>query len=186
MTQYGFYIDQTRCIGCFTCAVACKDWHDIEAGPAKWMRIKEIERGNFPNLFLAFLPSPCFHCAEPACLKACPMDAIEKRESDGIVVVDQELCLGKIECGEKCLKSCPWDAPQFGSLENAKMEKCNLCIDRLEKGKQAICSDACPVYALDVNTLEKIKKKYEYSLEAEGFKYSEELKPSVIFKPKTK
>ena len=186
MTQYGFYIDQTRCIGCYACAVACKDWHDIEAGPAKWMRIKEIERGKFPDLYLAFLPFPCFHCADPACAKACPVDAIIKRESDGIVVVNRELCLGKIECGEKCLKACPWDSPQFGVEENAKMQKCNLCIDRIEKGKQTICVEACPVYALDVGPLQEISNKYETSDEVEGFKRSEKIRPSVIFKPKTK
>ena len=184
MTQYGFYIDQTRCIGCFTCAVACKDWHDIEAGPAKWMRIIEIEHGKFPDLYLAYLPSACFHCAEPSCAKACPVDAITKRDSDGIVDVNQELCIGKTECGSKCLKTCPWDSPQFGSEENAKMEKCNLCIDRLENGKQTICVEACPVYALDVGNIEEIKKKYETSIEAEGFKTSDKIRPSVIFKPK--
>ena len=184
MTQYGFYIDQTRCIGCYTCAVACKDWHDIEAGPAKWMRIKEIEKGKYPDLYLAFLPSPCFHCAEPACVKACPVDAIIKRESDGVVVVNQELCLGKTKCGLKCLKVCPWEAPQFGVEENAKMQKCNLCIDRLENGKQAICVDACPVYALEVGRMEEIKKKYDYNINTEGFTSSDKLKPSVIYKPK--
>ncbi|KKM73110.1 hypothetical protein LCGC14_1413760 [marine sediment metagenome] len=184
MTQYGFYIDQTRCIGCYTCVVACKDWHDIEAGPANWIRIKEIEKGNFPDLYLAFLPSPCFHCGEPACLKACPAYAISKRESDGIVVVNQELCIGKTKCGSKCFKVCPWESPQFGAEENAKMEKCNLCVDRVENGKQTICVEACPMYALDVRSIEEITKKYETSKEAEGFKGSDKIRPSVIFKPK--
>ncbi|HEA70326.1 MAG TPA: 4Fe-4S dicluster domain-containing protein [archaeon] len=184
MTQYGFYIDQTRCIGCYTCVVACKDWHDTKAGPANWMRIKEIEKGRFPDRYLAFLPSACFHCMEPACLKACPVDAITKRESDGIVVVDQELCLGKTECGSKCLKVCPWDAPQFGAEENAKMEKCNLCVDRVENRKQTICVEACPVYALDVGDIDKITKKYQTYNEAEGFKSSDNIRPSVVFKPK--
>ncbi|MFX1457608.1 MAG: 4Fe-4S dicluster domain-containing protein, partial [Promethearchaeota archaeon] len=39
MKQMGFYFDQTRCTGCFTCSVACKDWNDIKAGPENWMRI---------------------------------------------------------------------------------------------------------------------------------------------------
>ena len=184
MTQYGFYIDQTRCIGCYTCAVACKDWHDIDAGPANWMRIKEIEKGKFPNLYLAFLPSACFHCAEPTCLKACPVDAIIKRESDGIVVVNRELCIGKTQCGSKCLNVCPWEAPQFGAEENAKMEKCNLCVDRAKDKKQTICVEACPVYALDVGPIEEIKRKYQTNNEAEGFKSSDKIRPSVVFKPK--
>lgn len=182
----GFYIDQTRCTGCYACAVACKDWHDIPAGPAKWMRVQEIEHGKFPNIYFAFLPSPCFHCAEPSCAKACPVNAIVKNDTDGIVLVDHELCLGKSECGSKCLKACPWEAPQFDNEDNAKMQKCNLCIDRLEIGKQTICVDACPVYALEVGPIEELKKKYEHTTEAEGFKSSDKIKPSVIFKPKLK
>ncbi len=184
MTQIGFYINQDRCMGCFACAVACKDWHDIDAGPAKWIRIKEIEKGEFPNLFLAFLPSLCYHCENPACINACPATAIVKRESNGIVLVDQEKCIGKTECGSLCLKACPWDAPQFDSDQNAKMQKCDFCCERIEKDQQPICVEACPMYALDVDTIETMKKKYEYSLDAEGFQYSEKIKPSVIHKPK--
>jgi anaerobic dimethyl sulfoxide reductase subunit B (iron-sulfur subunit) len=39
--QLAFYFDQTRCTGCYTCAVACKDWHDVPAGPASWMRVEK-------------------------------------------------------------------------------------------------------------------------------------------------
>lgn len=42
MSQVGFYFDQTRCTGCYTCAVACKDWHDIDAGPVNWMQVHVI------------------------------------------------------------------------------------------------------------------------------------------------
>ena len=150
MTQIGFYINQDRCTGCFTCAVSCKDWHDIDAGPVNWIRIETIEKGEFPNLFLAFLPSLCYHCEDPACIKACPATAIVKREKDGVVLVDQEKCIGKTECGALCLKACPWDAPQFGPDKNAKMEKCNLCYERLEKNQQPICVDACPCDAIEV------------------------------------
>jgi len=41
--QLGFYFDQTRCVGCLTCVVACKDWHDIPAGPANWVEGECIE-----------------------------------------------------------------------------------------------------------------------------------------------
>jgi anaerobic dimethyl sulfoxide reductase subunit B (iron-sulfur subunit) len=182
----GIYINQNCCIGCFTCAVSCKDWHDIEAGPVNWIRIKTIEKGEFPNLYLAYLPSMCYHCEDPACIKVCPATAIVKREKDGIVLVDQEKCLGKTECGSLCLKACPWDAPQFGLDKDAKMEKCNLCYDRLAKNQQPICINACPMYALDVDTFENIKKKYGNIQKSEGFNYSEKIKPSVIFTPKLK
>ncbi|MFX0029624.1 MAG: 4Fe-4S dicluster domain-containing protein [Candidatus Hermodarchaeota archaeon] len=184
MKQMGIFFDQTRCTGCFTCSVACKDWYDIDAGSENWMRITAIENGEFPNLSLFYLAIACNHCADPPCVKACPVNAITKRTEDGIVVVDQNLCLGKSECGSKCLKVCPWDAPQFTTDKNSKIRKCNLCIERLEQGKQTICVEACPMYALDVDWIENLQKKYGNSHVAEGFKYHEKFRPSIIFKSK--
>ena len=108
MTQIGFYFDQTRCTGCYTCSVACKDWHDIDAGPISWLRVNVIEKGKFPNPFVAFQATFCYHCANPPCALACPAGAITKRKSDGIVVVDQQKCLGNKECHTLCLNACPW------------------------------------------------------------------------------
>lgn len=184
MNQLGFYFDQTRCTGCYTCSVACKDWNDIDAGPENWMRITIIEEGKFPNLFLAYLALGCNHCADPPCIKACPTSAITKRESDGIVVVDQETCLGKNECGAKCLKVCSWDSPQFKAESNAKMRKCDLCLERLEQGQQTICVEACPMYALDVGSVEQLQQKYGSNTNAIGFKNNNKIKPSIIFKSK--
>ncbi len=184
MTQMGFYFDQTRCTGCYTCAVACKDWHDIDAGPVNWMQVHTIEKGKFPDLFVAYLASPCYQCVNPPCILACPADAITKRESDGIVVVDKERCLGNRECRTLCLNACPWEAPQFGPEENAKMQKCDLCLERLEQGQQSICVEACPLYALDVGPLDLLQVRYGDTVATEGFDYSERFQPPVVFKPK--
>ena len=181
----GFYFDQTRCTGCYTCSVACKDWNDIPVG-VNWRRINNLEDGKFPKLFLSYLSIACNHCANPPCAKICPVEAIIKRESDGIVIVDSKKCIGKEECGAKCLKVCPWDVPQFRSEKNAKMEKCNFCLERLEQGQQTICVEACPMYALDAGPIDELRKKYGDIIEAEGFKYSKKFMPSVIFKPKLK
>jgi anaerobic dimethyl sulfoxide reductase subunit B (iron-sulfur subunit) len=186
MTQLGFYFDQTRCIGCYTCSVACKDWHNINTSSVNWLRIRTIERGKFPNLFLAFLAEPCYHCVEPPCVLACPMEAISKRKSDGIVVVDSEKCLGNKECNTLCLNACPWDVPQFGPEEGARIQKCDLCLERTEQDLSPICVEACPMYALDVNPLDELKKRYGENVTAEGFKYSKRFRPSIVFKPKTK
>jgi anaerobic dimethyl sulfoxide reductase subunit B (iron-sulfur subunit) len=185
MKQMGFYFDQTRCTGCYTCVVACKDWNSLSVG-VNWRKIKVIEDGLFPELFLAYLSTACNHCENPPCVKACPTEAITKRASDGIVIVNSEKCKGKEECGAKCLKVCPWDVPQFNSKENPKMQKCNFCFERLEKGKQPICVEACPMYALDVGNLDDLREKYGDIIEAEGFKYVKNIKPSVLFNPKPK
>lgn len=99
MRQIGFYFDQTRCIGCDTCAVACKDWNDVPAGPASWRRVSTIERGTYPHPFVSFLSGACYHCAEPNCVAVCPSGAIVKREEDGVVTVDKQKCREAGRCG---------------------------------------------------------------------------------------
>ena len=97
--QIGFFFDQTRCIGCCTCVVACKDWNDIPAGPASWRSVTSIEEGDWPNLFLSYFSSSCYHCADPICVTICPAKAISKRNEDGIVTVDREKCRHEAHCG---------------------------------------------------------------------------------------
>jgi anaerobic dimethyl sulfoxide reductase subunit B (iron-sulfur subunit) len=119
------------------------------------------------------------------CIAACPVRAIRKREKDGIVVVDRQICQGNDLCDEKCRKACPYNAPQFGSGPGAKMGKCNFCLDRFEEGKSPICVEACAVRALDVGTLSELKQRYGDVQSAEGFKYSVRVKPAVVFRPKS-
>lgn len=181
--QYGIYFDQTRCMGCFTCVVACRDWHDVPAGPASFIRLTTVEKGRYPDLFVAFLPTFCYHCQNPVCVEACPADAITKRDVDGIVTVDAEACLGKDSCG-LCLEACPYKAPTFTAEQDAKMQKCDLCLDRLAIDKKPICVSGCPMRALDAGPLDELKAKYSAVGDAENFTYIEDLKPSVVFKPK--
>ena len=180
--QVGFYFDQRLCTGCYACIVACKDWHDVPAGPASWMRLKTVEKGK-SDLFVANIINPCFHCSEPACVSACAAGAISKREQDGIVIVDSDACLGRDDCGD-CLEACDYRSPQFGAEDNAKMQKCDLCLDRLDEGKKPICVDACPMHALDCGPIEELEKKYGKIREAEGFVHSKKLNPSIVFSPK--
>lgn len=185
MSQLGIYFDQTRCIGCYTCSVACKDWHDHQNQTVNYMQIKTIQKGTFPHLFLAFLALPCFQCENPPCAKACPANAITKRKSDGIVMVDGDKCLGREKCPKTpCLKACRSRSPQFGPEKNAKMEKCDFCLDRLEKGQKPICVEACPMFALDIDELSKLEDKYSDRKEASGFRCSKEIGQSAVFKPK--
>ena len=181
--QMGFYFDQCRCTGCFACVVACKDWHDVPAGPASWRRVITLEKGKYPDLFVAFLVTSCYHCAKPACVSACPVGAVSKREKDGIVVVDKEACLGNDSCGI-CRQACPYDAPQFGDEANAKMQKCDFCQDRLMENKKPVCVDACPMRALDAGSVQELQTKYGDIRRTEGFVYSDDLVPSIVLKPK--
>jgi anaerobic dimethyl sulfoxide reductase subunit B (iron-sulfur subunit) len=182
--QLGYYFDQNRCMGCSACRVACKDWHDIPAGPENWMRLAHHETGVCPEVMVSYLASPCFHCFAPLCAAACPVGALSKRAEDGLVLVDEAVCLGNEVCDEKCRKACPYSAPQFGSDRGAKMRKCNFCVDRLAAGKKPSCVEACPTRALDIGPLEELEARPGTGREAEDFKYSTRVGPAVAFVPK--
>lgn len=179
--QLGFYIDQSRCTGCYTCTVACKDWHDLPAGPMNWRWVVTVENGKYPMVFVAFFTLSCLHCAEPSCMPVCPVDAISKRQKDGIVLVDHGVCLGKETCG-LCKEACPYRAPQFGGVREAKMQMCHLCVDRWQEGKKPICVESCPMRALDAGPLDQLEAKYGTLKQIPGFVYDEKNRPSVVFK----
>jgi anaerobic dimethyl sulfoxide reductase subunit B (iron-sulfur subunit) len=185
--QSGFYFDQSRCTGCYTCLMACKDWHEYDLGsePENWIRVNTIEKGKFPDLFVAYLAQPCYHCEDPPCIPACPVEAITKRDEDGIVIVDRETCMGNESCEAFCRAACPYDAPQFGPEADAKMQKCNLCSDRWTEGKKPVCVEACPMRALDAGSLDELTAKSGGVRDAEGFIYSKEARPSIVFKLKS-
>lgn len=180
--QTGFYFNQELCTHCCACVVACKDWHDVPAGPASYIRISVIEKGKFPEVSMCAMFGTCYHCVEPACVSACPAEAVTKRDADGIVVVDRDACLGRDECGV-CKEACPYDAPQFGAEKNAKMQKCDLCLDRLSDNKGPICVEACNYNALDFGPMETLRAKYGDIRRADGFVYDAGLVPSIVFKP---
>ncbi len=147
----------------------------------KWRRLLTIEKGKYPKVVVAFLSLSCLHCAEPSCMSICPANAISKQQKDGIVVVNQEACLGKEACG-LCKEACPYNVPQFSAEEGAKMQMCDLCMDRWEEDKKPVCVEACPMRALDAGPLDELEAKYGVLKEAAGFIYVEKNRPSVVFK----
>jgi len=157
MTQHGFFVDLSRCIGCNSCTVSCKQWHDIAPGPAKPMRVYQWETGNFPNIRLSMLPIMCYHCENPVCKEACPNNAIYKEEKYGAVLVDYDKCRGT----RKCWEACPYGTPQYHSDDpDDKMLKCDMCIDRLEEGLKPICVLSCSMRALEFGPMDELIRKY--------------------------
>lgn len=182
--QLGFYFDQTRCTGCDTCTVACKDWNEYPLGsePANWRWVVEIQSGKFPNLAGSYLALSCLHCAHAPCVDACPASAIRKRPKDGIVTVDRDTCLGRDECGATCESVCPYGAPRFGPESNAKMQKCDFCLERWTEGELPVCVMGCPMRALDAGDMEDLRSRYGSNTVAEGFTYSETTRPSLVIR----
>ena len=180
MTQYGFFIDQSRCIGCNSCTIACMQWHDISPSSVKWMRIQQWEKGTFPNTRIHILPIMCYHCENPVCIKACPNEAIYKESKYGAVLIDANKCQGT----RKCWQACPYGAPQFdGDEPGKKMSKCNMCIERLEQGLKPICVLSCSMRALEFGPLDELVKKYGNLKRTEDMPKDSITNPSVTFRP---
>ena len=143
--QHGFYFDHNVCVKCHACEIACKTWNEVEVGP-RWREVVKIETGTFPNVRAMNVSMACMHCGDAPCQKACPVTAISKRAEDGIVLVDQNKCIG---CGF-CTWACPFNAPQL-SAAAGKMEKCNFC---QSPGKERpldmprACEEVCPTGAI--------------------------------------
>jgi anaerobic dimethyl sulfoxide reductase subunit B (iron-sulfur subunit) len=180
MMQYGFYFDQSRCTGCQTCAVACKNWHGLPPGPVKYLKVYEYEKGGFADLRVHFQWIPCYHCEDPACVSVCLCQAISKEPKYGAVLVNKEKCDG---C-RVCYDVCPYGAPAFESDDpRSKMQKCTMCVDRIDAGEKPICVLACPYRALDFQPLVVLKSKYGENRDLEDLPEGSMTRPSVIFKP---
>lgn len=158
MAQSGWIVDLGRCIGCQSCTVACKSEQNtapitspllFKGGSLqrplhvsyRWVIVQE--GGTYPNVWRTFVTSACNHCAEPACVKACPTDGISKRASDGAVLIDQARCVG---C-RYCVWACPYGAPQFNDA-TGKVEKCTMCVHRTDQGLEPACATTCVGKAL--------------------------------------
>jgi anaerobic dimethyl sulfoxide reductase subunit B (iron-sulfur subunit) len=179
MTQHGFFFDQSRCTGCQTCSVACKNLHELPPGPLKYLRIYQYEKGSFPDVRLHTQWVPCYHCEKPVCAEACPAEAIHKESEFGAVLIDREKCDG---C-RLCYDACPYGAPVFESDETGvKAQKCTLCIDRLVRGEKPICVIACPLRALDFGPLHELMETYGGQRDLEDLPNSETTSPSIVFK----
>jgi Fe-S-cluster-containing dehydrogenase component len=160
--KLGLLIDLDTCVGCHACATACKEWNGASAisGPLTdcepygadptglWFnRVRHYEVGTYPQTKTINFPMSCLHCEEAACVTVCPTGASYKRE-DGIVLVDQDRCMG---CN-LCTWACPYGAREQDAASGT-VKKCTLCVDRIydqalpEEERQPACVLACPTHA---------------------------------------
>jgi tetrathionate reductase subunit B len=148
-----FLIDITKCTGCFNCFIACKDeftdhpWLPYsqpqpETGP-QWIKVDEVERGQFPRVKLSFIAQPCQHCGDPRCVKASRNGAVYKRK-DGLVIIDPIKSKGQ----RKIVEACPYGRIFWNDELNIP-QKCTGCAHLLDDGwKVPRCVEACPTEAI--------------------------------------
>jgi Fe-S-cluster-containing dehydrogenase component/formate-dependent nitrite reductase membrane component NrfD len=139
--NFGFIIDNRKCIGCHACTVACKAEHEVPVGVNRtW--VKYIEKGTFPDTRRLFSVMRCNHCADAPCVEICPVTALFTR-SDGIVDFDSRRCIG---C-KACTQACPYDALYMHPDEHTAA-KCNYCSHRTDIGLEPACVNVCPEHAI--------------------------------------
>ncbi|MFO7796160.1 MAG: 4Fe-4S dicluster domain-containing protein [Promethearchaeati archaeon] len=182
--RFGFVIDQERCIGCDACTVACRIEHNADVGfiivDTTDSALKDVPSGNFPNLRISWIPKLCNHCENPPCLKACPVNAIYKRE-DGIVIIDDDLCDG---C-RTCVDACPYGVIYFNEKESLA-EKCNLCAHRIDQGLEPFCVICCEGQAIYFGDFNDSNSKVSRIIsEKEVFRLKEDLgtNPIIYYVP---
>ncbi|WP_028586851.1 4Fe-4S dicluster domain-containing protein [Desulfocurvus vexinensis] len=173
--HYAFLVDAERCIGCFSCAMACKNQYHQEPGVI-WRQVYPLDEQIYPHRERAFLSLACNHCEHPTCLEVCPVQAYTKRDEDGVVIHDQDKCIG---CGN-CIRSCPFGAPRYNPVEK-RAEKCSFCWQRLDAGLKPACVQSCPVEALQLIDLAEFDETGTVRFPP-GFPRFPKLNPSVRFR----
>lgn len=176
--EFVYALNISRCIGCRKCVHACVEENNQSREPEiQYIRVLEMPRGTMdieqgnhnydhatvPDENHFYLPIQCHQCANPPCVKVCPVEATWQ-EDDGITVVDYDWCIG---C-RYCEAACPYFArrfnytapeiapehinPEMSYLSNRPrpkgvMEKCTFCLHRTREGKQPACLEVCPTGA---------------------------------------
>jgi len=161
--KFVMVIDLAKCDGCKKCTAACQAMHYTESD-REWIKVFTMKDADAAAPY--YLPKPCFHCDNPPCTKVCPVNATFKRQ-DGIVLIDNERCIG---C-RMCMAACPystrffnWSHPSseqkmaVGHIEYSPeqsiprrmgtVEKCDFCPDMIRQGKMPACVSGCPMDAI--------------------------------------
>jgi Fe-S-cluster-containing dehydrogenase component len=176
--QRAVFVDSERCVGCYSCVVACKLEHSLPPHPVRpplgdpegpaLIRIYQVgpDVGD-DEVQQHFQAITCRHCLDAPCIGACPTSAIYKDVETGITLVNKDECTG-CEC---CLSVCPYGAPQFYA---AKLYLCDLCVRRLAAGRPTACEAACPARAVHVGTVDQISGMAEQETAEEAERQDQE------------
>ena len=158
--KLGLVIDLDTCVGCHACVISCKGWNTENYGaPLSDQNAYGADpSGTFLNRVHTYevqaegaaaqtvhFPKSCLHCGDAPCVTVCPTGASYKRQEDGIVLVNEDACIG---CG-LCAWACPYGARELDKAEGV-MKKCTLCVDRIyngnmpEEDREPACVRTCP------------------------------------------
>ncbi len=154
MAQMGFYFDADNCIGCHTCRVACKDVNRLELGE-NFRHVSTYCCGSDLDVKMYHISIGCNHCTSPACVAYCPTGAMYKDGDSGLVLHDDDVCIG---C-QTCVNSCPYGQPVLiRSL--GIVHKCDACAGLRYLGEEPSCVASCPQRVLEFGDVEELRAKH--------------------------
>lgn len=149
VSGWGLLIDLTRCTGCESCVLACKQANN-RPNPAEIPCKLDSDAYSFLDQHAVINPDgvlvtqavkrQCMHCLNPACVAACTVGAL-RRQANGPVVYEPDKCIG---C-RYCQYACPFGVPAY-EWDNplGLIHKCEMCAERLQAGQLPACVNACP------------------------------------------
>ncbi len=205
--KFAMVIDLARCKNARKCVEACQEGHKLPKDH-EWMKLYLLQDDEHTAKY--WFPRPCFHCDKPMCVSVCPVGATFKRQ-DGIVLVDNQRCIG---C-KFCMTGCPFSARVFNwkdpevRLEEGQIYdpetnipavegtvgKCVFCADNLRRNELPRCVTACPMGViffgdLMEDTVTNGNETFRFSklmYDRAGYRFREELGtlPSVYYLPPT-
>lgn len=189
LTRYVMLVDITRCNGCFTCFLACKDeyWDNDYPSYSKgtprfginFLNVLKRERGEYPMADVNYLPYLCQHCGDAPCIDAAEDGAVYRRD-DGIVIIDPEKAKGQ----DQIVESCPYDVISWNE-ELELPQKCTFCAHLLdeEDWDKPRCVQACPTKALRFGDADDPDSEVSELLDTGEFEpLDEEREPCVYYK----
>lgn len=148
--RYAFEVDLDSCTGCKACVTACNSLNGLDPGESFRTVGVLVGLDSGGAARQQTVTTACHHCADPACLTGCPVDAYEVDISTGIVAHLDDQCIG---CGY-CTLTCPYEVPRMNERLGI-VRKCDLCRGRLAEGEAPACAQACPTGAIAVRVVDR-------------------------------
>jgi formate dehydrogenase iron-sulfur subunit len=181
MSGKAFLVDTTKCTGCRSCQVSCKQWNNLPAeettffegpeytNPAELSAITynhvkffPIDRSYPDKPLWMIMHKKCNHCEEANCMRVCPEEAIGRKE--GWVVIDQSKCVGCSACRNACVYGVPHvlfeNVSSYGTnrrILKDRSYKCHGCT--AIKRDVPACAAQCPTGALTYGDRDELLKK---------------------------